>query len=131
MDDAVRNALDHSHVIDLTTTSRRSGEPRRIEIFMHNLGGRIVISGMPRPGQTRAWIHNVAADPRVTIHLKGPFATADVPATARVVTEPAERRALIEGVARNWNRTDVDVMVKHSPLIEVTVPGYGSERAAA
>jgi hypothetical protein len=31
---------------------------------------------------------------------------------------------LIEGVARNWKRTDVDVMVEHSPLIEVTVPGY-------
>jgi len=130
MDDAIRNALDHSHVIDLTTTGRRSREARRIEIFIHNLDGRLVISGMPRAGQTRAWIHNVEADPRITIHLKGPFATADVPATARVITDPAERRELIEGVARNWKRTDVDVMVLHSPLIEVTVPGYDEAAAA-
>ena len=41
-----------------------------------------------------------------------------------MVTDPAERRALLEGVARNWRRTDLDVMVEHSPLIEVTVPGY-------
>ncbi len=129
MDDIIRNALDHSHVIDLTTTGRRSGESRRIEIFMHSIDGRIVISGMPRAGHTRAWIHNVAADPRVTIHLKGPFATADVAGTARVITDPAERHALFEHVARNWKRTDVDVMVEHSPLIEVTVPGYGSAAA--
>jgi deazaflavin-dependent oxidoreductase (nitroreductase family) len=125
LDDTIRTALNHSHVIDITTTGRRSGKPRRIEIFMHSIDGRIVISGMPRAGQTRAWIHNVAADPRVTIHLKGPFATADLEAAARVVTDRSERLELLERVAHNWNRTDVDVMVDHSPLIEVTVPGYG------
>jgi deazaflavin-dependent oxidoreductase (nitroreductase family) len=130
MDDAVRNALDHSQVIDLTTTGRRTGEARRIEIYLHNLDGRLVISGMPRPGLTRAWIHNVAADPRVTVHLKGPLAHADVEATARVITDPAERRLLLVGVARNWKRTDVDVMIDHSPLIEVTVPGYRTSAAA-
>ena len=124
MDDDIRTALDHSHVIDITTTGRRSGEPRRIEIYIHNLDGRLVISGMPAPGQTRAWIRNIEAEPAMTIHLKGPYATADVPATARVVTDPAERRQLLEGVARNWKRTDVDDMVLYSPLIEVTVAGY-------
>lgn len=131
MDDAVRNALDHSQVIDLTTTGRRTGQPRRIEIFLHNLDGQLVISGIPHPGRTRAWLRNTAADPRITIHLKGPFATADVPATARVVADPAERHAMLEGVARNWKRTDVDVMVEHSPLIEVTVAGYREGSAAA
>lgn len=131
MDDAIRNALDHSHVIDITTTGRRSGEPRRIEIFIHNLDGRLVISGMPRAGHTRAWIHNIETNPRITIHLKGPFANADVEGTARVITDPAERLELIRGVARNWNRTDVENMVAHSPLIEVTVPGYGPATAAA
>jgi deazaflavin-dependent oxidoreductase (nitroreductase family) len=120
MDATVRNALDHSQVIDLTTIGRLSGEPRRIEIFIHNLDG----SGMPVAGRTRAWLRNVADNPAVTLHLKGQLAVADVGGTARVVTDPAERRVLIEGVARNWKRTDVDVMVEHSPLIEVTVPGY-------
>jgi deazaflavin-dependent oxidoreductase (nitroreductase family) len=128
MDDTIRTALDHNQVIDITTTGRRSGEPRRIEIFMHSIDGRIVISGMPRASHTRAWIHNLQANPNLTIHFKGPFAQGDVAATGRIVTEPLERRHLLEGVARNWKRTDVDEMVAHSPLIEVTVPGY--DRAA-
>ena len=124
MDDTIRAALGHNQVIDITTTGRRSGEPRRIEIFLHNLDGRLVISGMPRPGRTRAWIHNLDADPALTLHLKGPQAVADVDGTARVITDPAERREMLTGVARNWRRTDLDVMVAHSPLIEVTVPGF-------
>ncbi|HYO42104.1 MAG TPA: nitroreductase family deazaflavin-dependent oxidoreductase [Candidatus Limnocylindrales bacterium] len=124
MDDAVRTALAQTQVIDLTTVGRRTGEARRIEIVIHNLDGRLVISGMPMPGRTRAWIHNVEANPAVTIHLKGGELIADVTGTARVVTDPAERRELLVGVARNWNRTDLDVMVEHSPLIEVSVPGF-------
>ena len=124
MDDTLRAALDRGHVIDITTNGRRTGKPRRIEIVFHNLDGRIVISGMPMPGRTRAWIHNLEADPSITLHFKGPHANGDVEGTARVVTDPEERRALLVGVARNWNRSDVDAMVAHSPLIEVTVPGY-------
>ena len=124
MDETIRAALAHSQVIDITTTGRRSGETRRIEIFLHNLGDRLVISGMPMPGRTRAWLRNVEADPAMTIHLKGPGVVADVDGTARVITDPAERRALLVGVMANWKRTDLDVMVEHSPLIEVTVPGY-------
>jgi deazaflavin-dependent oxidoreductase (nitroreductase family) len=124
MDASIRAALDRSATIDLTTTGRRTGAPRRIEIVIHNLGGRLVISGMPMPGRTRAWLHNVEANPAITLHLKGPVAVADVDATARVVTDPVERRVLLEGVAANWGRTDLDVMLEHSPLIEVTVPGY-------
>jgi deazaflavin-dependent oxidoreductase (nitroreductase family) len=124
MDDTIRTALGRSQVIDMTTTGRRSGEPRRIEIFLHVLDGRLVISGMPNPGRTRAWIHNLEADPAITIHLKKGDVVADLAGTARIVTDPAERRALLEGVARNWRRTDLDVMQEHSPLIEVTIPGY-------
>ncbi len=131
MDDTVRTALDHSQLIDLTTTGRRTGNPRRIEIFMHNLGGRLVISGTPVAGRTRAWIHNVGAEPRVTIHLKSRGLSADVEGTARVIDDPAERRELLDGVARNWKRTDVETMVADSPLIVVTVPGYRDSTGAA
>jgi len=124
MDPAVRAALDRGGVIDITTTGRRSGEPRRIEIVFHNVDGRIVISGMPMRERTRAWLHNLEADPRLTIHLKQGV-VADLPATARIVTDEAERRDLLVHVARNWNRTDVDAMVAWSPLIEVSIPGYG------
>jgi len=123
MDSVIAAALGRSQVIDLTTTGRQSGEARRIEIYLHNLDGRLVISGMPNPGRTRAWIHNVAADPRITLHLKGDV-TADVPGTARIITDPAERAELLAGVARNWNRTDLDAMMEHSPLMEIAVEGY-------
>lgn len=131
MDDRVRSALDHNQIIDLTTTGRRTGQPRRIEIYLHSFDGRLVVSGIPRPGRTRAWIRNIAADPRVTIHLKGDPVTADLPASARVVTDPVERRSLLARVARSWDRSDLDAMVEHSPLIEVTVPGYGRTEEAA
>jgi deazaflavin-dependent oxidoreductase (nitroreductase family) len=123
MDPAIRAALRRSQLIDLTTTGRRSGQPRRIEIFLHSLGDRLVISGIPNADRTRAWLRNVGDDPAVTLHLKSGL-VADVPGTARVVTDPAERAELLAGVARNWKRADLDVMQAHSPLIEVTVDGY-------
>jgi deazaflavin-dependent oxidoreductase (nitroreductase family) len=123
MDPQIVAALGRSQLIDLTTTGRQTGQPRRIEIFLHNLGGRLVISGAPSRERTRAWLHNVGANPAVTLHLKQGLA-ADVEATARVVTDPAERQQLLEGVARNWNRTDLDVMQAYSPLIELSVAGY-------
>jgi deazaflavin-dependent oxidoreductase (nitroreductase family) len=122
MDATIHDALDHSQTVDITTTGRKSGEPRRIEIVLHNIGGRLVISGMPST-RTRAWIHNLEADPRLVLHLKG-VVHADLEGTARVITDPAERRALMVDVARAWNRTDVDRMVEQSPLIELSIPGY-------
>jgi deazaflavin-dependent oxidoreductase (nitroreductase family) len=120
VDAAVRATLRQGGIIDITTTGRRTGKPRRIEIALHVFDGHLYISGMPMAGRTRAWIHNLEADPRLTIHLKRGL-LADLPATARVITDPIERRPILERVARAWHRTDIDIMVAHSPLIEVTV----------
>ena len=125
MDDSIRRALTEGGTIDITTTGRRSGQPRRIEIVFHVIGGRTYISGMPRADRKRRWLSNLEADPRLTVHLKRGV-TADLPATARVVTDIAERRAILEHVARSWRRTDVDAMVAHSPLIDVTIDGLDS-----
>jgi deazaflavin-dependent oxidoreductase (nitroreductase family) len=122
MNEAVRRALQHSGIVDITTTGRRTGQPRRIEIVYHVIDGRIYISGQPNADRRRSWLANLEADPRFTFHLKnGP--RADLPATARIVSDEAERRAIIPHVARTWKRTDVDEMVAHSPLIEVTIEG--------
>ena len=115
--DAIGAALERGQTIDITTTGRRSGEPRRIEIVFHNIEGRIYISGIPRP-QKRDWLLNLEADPRFTFHLKG-RTHADLAATARVIDEAAERRRILPHVARAWRRNDLDAMVRYSPLIEV------------
>lgn len=122
MNDSIRRALAQGGVIDITTMGRRSGAPRRIEIVSHVIDGRIYISGMPRADRKRRWLTNLEADPKFTFHLKRGV-TADLPATARVITDEPERRAILAHVARNWNRTDVEAMVAHSPLIEVTIEG--------
>ena len=121
VDEATLNALHHSQVIDLTTTGRRTGLPRKIEIFLHDKDGLLFISGMPRADRTRDWIHNITADPHVVVHLKQSMTPVDIPATARVVTDLAERRPLMEAAAQRWGRTDVEEMVQHSPLIVLTV----------
>ena len=56
MEDAIRRALSRGHTIDITTTGRKTGRPRRIEIVFHNIDGRIYITGMPNPERTRAWL---------------------------------------------------------------------------
>jgi deazaflavin-dependent oxidoreductase (nitroreductase family) len=120
MDDAISQALAHGGTIDITTTGRRTGLPRRIEIVFFNFGGRLYISGMPSR-RRRSWLANLEAQPDFTFHLKGRV-SADLPATAREITDPHERRAILAKVARAWRRTDVDAMVASSPLIEVAIP---------
>jgi deazaflavin-dependent oxidoreductase (nitroreductase family) len=118
--DAIESALSRGHTIDITTTGRRSGRPRRIEIVFHNIGGRIFISGIPARNK-RDWLLNLEANPDFTFHLKGRL-KADLPATARVITDETERREVLPDVARNWGRNDLEQMVRYSPLIEVTFP---------
>jgi deazaflavin-dependent oxidoreductase (nitroreductase family) len=115
-DERVARALARGHTIDITTTGRRTGQARRIETVFHNIHGRIVLSGMPG---RRDWYANLLANPRFTFHLKGAV-KADLPATARAILEPGERRTVMERVARNWGRRDIEVMMARSPLVEVT-----------
>jgi hypothetical protein len=117
VDDRVRRALERGHRIDITTTGRKTGLPRRIELVFHNIGGRIYISG--RPGWPRGWIANLRANPAMTFHLKGPLAVADLPATGRVIVEREERERVLAPIAESWGY-ELALMVDSSPLIEVT-----------
>jgi deazaflavin-dependent oxidoreductase (nitroreductase family) len=121
MDETITQALSHGGTIDITTTGRRTGLPRRIEIVFFNFGGRLYISGMPSR-RRRSWLANLEAQPAFTFHLKGRV-NADLPATAREITDPAERRDILARVARAWRRNDLDGMVAYSPLVEVTISG--------
>ena len=129
MDARIQRALSRGHTIDITTTGRRSAQPRRIEIVFFNLDGRIYITGMPNSRRKRAWLLNLEADPRMTFHLKRAV-KADLPATARVIADEAERRPILQHVGRAWG-VDPELMIRHSPLIEVSIEGYQRPAAAA
>ena len=120
MNAAIKQALSKGQVIDITTTGRRTGLPRRLEIVFHRIDGRIYISGMPRADRARAWLRNLESDPHLTVHLKRDV-RADLPATARIVTDPTERRRVFEWITTHAWRQDPEQMVAHSPLIEVTL----------
>jgi deazaflavin-dependent oxidoreductase (nitroreductase family) len=111
----VQVELARGQLIDITTTGRRTGQPRRIELVFHNVDGRILISG--RPGFPRGWVANLLADPRMTFHLKGRL-VADLPARGRVITDRAERERLLAPIAAAW-RTNHALMVRSAPLVEV------------
>src|ERR671930_1418246 len=108
MDQQVRQALARDRVIDITTIGRRSGQPRRAEIWFHNLDGRIYITGLPG---RRDWYANLLADPRFTFHLKESEA-ADLPARAIPVTDHDERRAILARILDKLRRPgDLDAWV--------------------
>jgi F420H(2)-dependent quinone reductase len=117
MDERVRRALENDRTIDITTTGRNSGEPRRIEIWFYRYAGRIFLSGSPG---TRDWYANLVRDPEFTFHLKGSV-QADLPAVARPITDEAERREVVRGILADLGRGtgNVEDWVAGSPLVEV------------
>lgn len=122
MDDETTKALAQDRVIDITTVGRRTGQPRRIEIWFHRLADRYYITGTP--GRPRDWYANLVAHPAFTFHLKQ-SAQADLPATARPVTDPAEREQvfaqLLPPIAELTRAPGQEpaAWVAGSPLVEV------------
>ncbi len=117
MDAAVQHALEHGRVIDITTSGRKSGQPRRIEIWFHNLGGQIYITGLPG---RRDWYANLRTNPHFIFHLKEGV-QADLPAHATLIEDEATRRAVLAQIVQRVGRSnDLETWVAHSPLIAVT-----------
>ena len=122
MDGEIREALLKGGVIDITTTGRKSGQPRRIEIAFSQLRRPFTISPVSRGHRSGVGSPTWRRNPSFTFHLKQDL-PADLPALARPISDPTERRQVLEMVARGWDRTDIDEMVRYSPLIEVTFEG--------
>lgn len=133
MNDAVRTALAidgsssaRDRTVDITTIGRRSGRPRRIEIWFYRADGGIYLSSMPAK---RGWYANLRANPAFTFHLKNSV-VADLPATARPVTDEAERRRIFAQFVDDLNQpsnpgriaqpTRVEDWMAGSPLLEVS-----------
>ena len=117
MDERVRAALGRDRTIDITTTGRKSGQPRRIEIWFHNLDGQVYITGTPGK---RDWYANLLAHPEFTFHLKESV-TADLRARARPVTDENAQRAVFERILRRIGRPadQASSWVADSPLVAV------------
>jgi deazaflavin-dependent oxidoreductase (nitroreductase family) len=125
MDTNITKALEKGGVVDITTTGRASGSPRRIEIFFHQLDGDYFITG--RPGRKRDWLANMIANPEFTLHLKHGV-TADLPAIATEVTDRDEREtAIFRMLTESWNsspeqaRAGLDTWVEGAPLVRFTL----------
>ena len=135
MRDEIRAALDigpaailAERTIDITTIGRRSGQERRIEICFYRVGDAIYLTGVPAP-KRRDWLVNLEAQPGFTFHLKN-VVSADLAATATVITDPDERRAILKPVVDGYNARwsadspwpygDLDEWAANSPLALVT-----------
>jgi deazaflavin-dependent oxidoreductase (nitroreductase family) len=116
--EVVRDELADDPTIDITTTGRRSGQPRRIEIWMLDVDGRFFITGTPG---RRDWLANLLADPALVVHLKR-RAGVDLAARAAPLTDPDTRRRVVEHVSAHWYRGQaaVDDLVATAPMVEVT-----------
>ncbi len=85
--------------------------------------GKYYITGTP--GRPRSWYANLVAHPSFTFHLKQ-SATADLAATARPVTDPAEREKVLDGLLATLGDMpsvpgqEPAAWVAGSPLVEVT-----------
>ena len=123
MDEKIRNALSVDMTIDITTTGRKTGEPRRIEIWSHYVDGMVLLAASPG---RRSWYANLVANPGFTYHLKETI-QADVPATARAITDEDERRSVLTRLKeaspfrQGQPMEDVEEWVRGSCLIEVTL----------
>jgi deazaflavin-dependent oxidoreductase (nitroreductase family) len=122
-DERIAQALRRDRTIDITTIGRKSGKPRRIEIWFYRAGERIYLSG--GPGR-RSWVANLLAHPDFTFHLKGSV-RADLPARARPVTDPEERRRVLTAIVKDLQMSrELDAWVAGSPLMEVEFTGENS-----
>ena len=100
--------------IDITTYGRRSGLPRRVEIWWFHIDGRFIITGTPGK---RDWLANLRAHPALIVHAAG----LDLPARAVEIGDPGFRRMVFTDPATRWynSMSELDALVRTSPMIEV------------
>ncbi|MPZ53490.1 MAG: DUF385 domain-containing protein [Acidimicrobiia bacterium] len=125
MAQTIEDALSNGGIIDITTTGRKTGQARRIEIHLHNLDGELYLTG--RPGFRRDWVANLRANSEMTVHLKRGI-EADLPARGVVVGESGRKGEIIHRArVESWNvdpakaRADLDHWIDTAPLVQVFI----------
>ena len=118
----IDSALLADTLIDITTVGRKTGQPRRIEIWFHYIDGRIYITGSPGP---RGWYANMLANPDLTFHLKQSI-RKDILGRATAITEPNDKRRVFQRmheVEERMRGTTLEDRVSHAPLVEIELTG--------
>ncbi len=115
----VINLLNSVETVEITTTGRTSGSPRRIEIWMYEIEGRYVITGTPGP---RDWFANLRADPNMVLHLPG---DVNLAAVASPVDDLEFRRRVFTADKTHWYRSQaaLETLIETSPMVELQFPG--------
>lgn len=100
--------------IDLTTYGRKSGKPRRIEIWWFHVNGRFIITGTPG---RRDWLANVGANPAVIVHVDG----RDIEATATLIEDREIRLEVFNQPDTRWYSTQaqLDRLLDEAPMVEI------------
>ena len=122
MDEAIQQALSQDQLIDITTTGRKTGRARRIEIWFHYQDSRLYITGTPG---RRGWYANLVAHPNFIFHLKQSV-RRDIPARATPITDKARRREIfrrMQSLEPRMGHVNVDEWGERSPLVEVELSG--------
>lgn len=100
MEEDVKAALDRGGIADIVTIGRKTGLPRRVEIYFHQFDGDYYLTG--RPGFKRDWEANIKANPRFTLHLKRGL-DAEVPMLGESEPDPGRRSAiLLRALTESW-----------------------------
>lgn len=116
-----RDVGARERTVDITTTGRRSGSPRRIGTWFYRVEGTVYLSGSPG---RRDWVANLEAEPAFIFHLKNGV-VADLPARADRVVEEGERRRIFTMLLDELGhissaRRDLEEWVAGSPLFAVS-----------
>jgi deazaflavin-dependent oxidoreductase (nitroreductase family) len=114
VDERAVEALGRSRTVDITTTGAKSGEPQRIEIWTWPADGTVYLTGSPG---RRDWYANLRANPELVVHVKR-GEPIDLPARARPIEDPAERREVFERLLSE-SRYDLEAWIARSPLAEL------------
>lgn len=114
LDEEERTKLGGVRTIDLTTYGRRTGTPRRIEIWWFHVDNRFIITGTPA---RRDWLANVRVNPDVIVHVDD----RDISTTASEITDATFRRQVFTHPETRWysSQAELDRLVRKAPMIEI------------
>jgi deazaflavin-dependent oxidoreductase (nitroreductase family) len=110
------DALAEHQTIQITTHGRKTGRPRRVEIWWFRVDDRFIITGTPG---RRDWLANLDADPRLTIHVGG----HDIEATATRITDMSFRRKVFTRPQTSWYSSEAELnhLVMAAPMVEIHI----------